>query len=382
MRALGWLALATTVACSGGNNDGRKGKKSDKEPGTTEVIGMLDVERYDTTTNRNGVFEVEVDVSDDTTAFQITGISPDLYVAVEELYDPDGNRVLFWEDLWDAPRSLTDAIFGYGGTTAFNWPIRDEDGPLTPGVWRARMSMVDDRYNYADSAPVEVTVATKADDDFDSAVVSVQIVWADGIDSDPDSVAAVEAAVARWKEVWGAQGLTLDETYVSSTLDPRLEFVAESFGDDEVEQVARDKAPGALQLVVGEQIFNSGSTYGIAAGIPGTIEASGMSWTVISLVVHAGPDGVFDEPETNLMGETMAHEVGHYAGLYHPVEDGFENWDSLDDTVECTRARECEDELGTNLMFPYSICDANGCVVTEDLTPAQGGVMNRYLGAL
>ena len=82
------------------------------------------------------------------------------------------------------------------------------------------------------------------------------------------------------------------------------------------------------------------------------------------------------------MGETMAHEVGHYTGLYHPVESNYRAWDALDDTPECTRRRDCEDALGDNLMFPYSICDATSCLVTDQLSADQEGVLQRYVAAL
>ncbi len=119
-----------------------------------------------------------------------------------------------------------------------------------------------------------------------------------------------------------------------------------------------------------------------AAGIPGTVRATPVTYVVLSWLVHAGPNALFDDDEIRLMGETMAHEVGHYTGLYHPVESNFGFWDSLDDTSECTRANDCEDDLGTNLMFPYSICDANSCLATDQLTDGQVGIAQRYIGNL
>jgi len=104
---------------------------------------------------------------------------------------------------------------------------------------------------------------------------------------------------------------------------------------------------------------------------------------VLSWLVHAGADAAFTDGETSLMGETMAHEVGHYMGLFHPVESSYDYWDALSDTVECRNADQCEGQLGTNLMFPYSICDRNGvCVAAEDMTDAQVGVKQRYISTL
>ena len=39
-------------------------------------------------------------------------------------------------------------------------------------------------------------------------------------------------------------------------------------------------------------------------------------------------------------------------------------------------------ELGTNLMFPYSICNNQGCVVTDQMSAGQVAVKQRYISAL
>ena len=84
-----------------------------------------------------------------------------------------------------------------------------------------------------------------------------------------------------------------------------------------------------------------------------------------------------------MFGETLAHEIGHYSGLFHPVECDYDctlEWDALADTPECMGWRDCEAELGTNLMFPYPVCDFYGCTPAGDLSAAQVGVWQRYTG--
>ena len=178
--------------------------------------------------------------------------------------------------------------------------------------------------------------------------------------------------------MWAAYGLNLTESYTTSTLDPDLPFTYT--GADEVAQLP--KPEGALRLIVGEKIGNERFTYGISAGIPGTAIDSRHTYVVLAWLVHAGADGVLDPGDTSLMGETMAHEVGHYMGLYHPVESDYTAWDALSDTVECTGANGCESQLGSNLMFPYSICDNSGCVAAEDMTVDQVAVKQRYVSTL
>ena len=84
------------------------------------------------------------------------------------------------------------------------------------------------------------------------------------------------------------------------------------------------------------------------------------------------------------MCETMAHEAGHFLGLFHPVQfDGDEvvYRDALDDTPACGSRDECEPLLQTNLMYPYVSCGEDECY-QDDLTPEQAGVLQRYAGTL
>jgi hypothetical protein len=341
----------------------------------------LSVDTFSATTNQAGKFSIDLDVPEGADHFQLTAIGDrDEWVYVEEVWDPRGDRVVFWRDWWDSPRSLTNAIFG-DRVVAFDWPSREEDGTLTPGTWTIEGSMTDDQYYYATRAGLEVSTALKQDPDFTDSTVAVRIVWADDVESDPAVVAAVEEAVERWREVWAGAGLALDERYVTSNLDPNLGW-AWTGDDPNVEARSQDKREDELQLIVGEQVRQQLGTYGVAGGIPGTIVPSGSTYVVLSWLAHAGRNATFDADETRLMGETMAHEVGHYTGLFHPVESNYDAWDALADTPECGNWRTCESELGTNVMFPYSICGGGSCLATDQITPDQEGVMQRYVGAL
>ena len=364
------LALLALAACDGTT---RRPRPPEDDP--------LTVETRSATTDTDGRFTLEVEVPADADHFQVTGIGDrDEWVYLEELWSPAGDRVLYWEDWWASPQSLTNAIYG-DRVMAFDWPSRDVDGTLAPGTWTIVGSMTDANYYYATRADLSLSTALKTDDDFANGTVAVRIVWADGVDGDPAVVDAVEQAVERWREVWGTAGIALEERYVTSDLDPHLAFAWR--GDDpEVEARSQDKRAEELQLIVGEQVRNDLGTYGIAGGIPGTILPSGSTYVVLSWLAHAGRNAQFDADEIRLMGETMAHEVGHYTGLFHPVESNLKAWDALDDTVECSSYRACENELGTNVMYPYSICGGGYCLATDQITADQQGVMQRYVGAL
>ena len=101
---------------------------------------------------------------------------------------------------------------------------------------------------------------------------------------------------------------------------------------------------------------------GIAAGIPGPngIPGTAASGVMVSVDTHLDGDG--ETLLTDLMGETMAHEVGHQLGLFHTTEDTGTEHDPIGDTPECDveydldgdgelTAEECEAAGGRNFMF-------------------------------
>jgi hypothetical protein len=89
---------------------------------------------------------------------------------------------------------------------------------------------------------------------------------------------------------------------------------------------------------------------GISTGIPGAAglhgtSASGLVFSTASL----GADNA-------TLGQTMAHEIGHYLGLRHTTEHGGSAHDPITDTPECVSpdlAFICSD--AENFMFPFSL---------------------------
>ncbi len=346
---------------------------------TTEIDGGLRVETRQASTRPNGLLAVEVEIEEGTTAVQVVGESGE-FVSFERVIDPENDTRLTWEDWYYSPYSLTYAIFGFDRATAINWPIRKDEGTLTPGTWTFELSTLDNQGYYVGEADVDLTIVSKVDPDFKNGNVVATIAWAQGMEDDPDVVEGVEAAVERWREVWAGMGATLEVTYESTNLDPLLPFA--NTGGQEVATATADKPTGNLFVVIGDEVDGESDTYGIAGGIPGPLPSTTMTYVVASWLTHAGPNGKLDDEESRLMGETLAHEAGHFIGLFHPVEFGYEYFDALSDTPECGGYVDCEAEMADNLMYPYPICDysAGTCLPQDVLTKEQQDVAHRYVG--
>ena len=84
------------------------------------------------------------------------------------------------------------------------------------------------------------------------------------------------------------------------------------------------------------------------------------SWNGVlsSLTAHASGTTL----DSQLLGETAAHEMGHQLGLFHTTENGGTVFDIITDTAECAisldnnnngqvSAEECDGYGANNVMF-------------------------------
>ena len=126
--------------------------------------------------------------------------------------------------------------------------------------------------------------------------------------------------------------------------------------------------------------FTEPGTLGFAGGIPAPpFEGTDASALVIAVDEHLDADGT--TVDTQLMGETLAHEIGHQMGLFHTTEAEGTAFDPLADTPTCPRslddgdgemsAEECVEYDGEYLMFWVSGDD----VSQTRLSPSQVDVL-------
>lgn len=347
-------------------------------PWVESTSGSWRTLRTQAKSNGAGNFTVSVKPQLGETAMLVTLRPDDELIDGHVRYAQAGSSVVFRADE-EVQSDYSSTNAGYiSHTASLNWPI--DDGWLQLQRHKVQFGLVDRSLQYT-AGTAEVSVVLKSDADLESGVLLVNLVYAGTTGDDAEIVQAVDEGVRIWTEMYARIGIELQITPYE--WDGTGELQAPGLGDGEAYLDISEKSPfGGVNVVVLDDIVGQRDIYGYAGDIPGPMVATSRSSVAINIAEAAGDDGVFDGRELQTLGETMAHETGHYLGLYHPVESTYDKWDALGDTVECNSQPSCEDLLGENLMFPFPLCDSSGCDVQDQLTENQAMVAHRYVGVL
>ena len=347
-----------------------------ERPDTDE--SMLQTFEVEATSDGQGFLEVEIPLIDGDSAIMITGFS-ESYLSLEDIVASNGETLFSWVDWYDSDYSITEAIFAFNKDVVVQWPIRDNDPDLTGDSLLVVLSTLNNNWGYQGNRNVDLVVQVKTDDDFSLGTVKVVIAYAGNLSENESLTSAVEAGVDVWKAIWSNVGLNLEARFTTIELSatvPSPENSSDLFQASEA--IASEDE---LLMIIGDTIQGEPEVLGISGGIPGSLVNSKRSAVVVSWLESAGFDAQFNTAEIQMLGETMAHEIGHYMGLYHPVEADYNYWDALEDTEECRTWNACETQLGNNLMFPYPIC-YGPCELQTEITNDQMSVLQRYTGTL
>jgi hypothetical protein len=322
-------------------------------------------------TDRGGQAAIPFDVLVGETAFAVVAQAEPLRTNLPRL--TDGDALLFQADT-QSDHLVTNAGF-VSPVSVLAWPILDEHPELVEADYEVDVGTLAAETLAYERGEVSLDVWLKSDPDVGAGSVAVRVVWTSGL-GDSDAREAFDAAFVTWEAIYAARGLGVER--LADT-----EWGGEPFGlPGETWDVwtAMSAAGPArvVNLVIVEAISSLPQAYGLAGGIPGPIGATGSSGVLVSLSLAAGVDGRLSSVETRILGETLAHETGHYLGLFHPVEIGWDRWDGIGDTPECAAESVCEAEFADNLMFPYPVCTFRECTPQDDLTPEQGRGLHRH----
>ena len=176
----------------------------------------------------------------------------------------------------------------------------------------------------------------------------------------------MQEVLQQFDEIWGAAGVTIGKIRYYDITGDEADAYSVLRSDQAVSQLVQlTERPGnTMDDVLSVNIFFTrafamGGAIGISLGLPGPAglhgtHGSGVAFTAEYLGTTAQSSLGGENIDGNVFtGQILAHEVGHYVGLFHTSEQGGQGFDPLPDTPTCNRiSLDCPDI--DNLMFPFA----------------------------
>ncbi|MEZ4431862.1 MAG: hypothetical protein R3F65_05570 [bacterium] len=349
------------------------GEVERRELGTVSVGGALSA-------------PITLDVPADAIGFAILadGAGDDLMV-IGEMTDPRGRKVYDFQD----PFGSEYRFFPSADQITQFVPSSPRSTPQ-PGAYTFRLI----KEGGTSSIEVSALVKTSAGEP-QQGTLDVNFIFA-GVSGISGSSAAgdadFQAAVREMRRIYAQQGVTIDQvSYCDVPASDADRFRVIDSVDGATSELSRMfklsaragdfgcQASDAINFFLVDEIVGGRAGYiilGIAGGIPGpaTVNGTGHSGVAVTMA------GFRRKPIQ--LAQTMAHEGGHYLGLFHTTEAEGTAFDPLADTPECGNSQdrnadgvvdtsECRSSGADYLMFWAAGDDA------EQLSRDQGFILLR-----
>ena len=266
-------------------------------------------------------------------------------VAFHSLTDPDGADILSSSstpNLYNAASGST-ADYGYANVLVPQSPSFSAKA----GTWTFK--------NYAND---RVKLVMRSDSTPSNATIVVQPY----ITGTTWSASDISEALGIMSNIYAKNGITLNIKSTITISDSQYASVSKTPTDSTTSALISQGSTSAVNLFFIEDYSSSNAgLLGNATGIPGSMKmANSWNGVLIGLTAHATGSTL----NSQLLGETAAHEMGHQLGLFHTTESGGTVFDIISDTAECPKsldkdsnsqiqmsAEECEGYGAENVMF-------------------------------
>ena len=133
--------------------------------------------------------------------------------------------------------------------------------------------------------------------------------------------------------IYSNNGITLSVKDTITISESQYATVSSSFIDSTTSALVSQGSEDTVNLFfVEDQPSSETAILGVSAGIPGTMNiASSWNGVINYLSAHATGSTL----NIQVLGETVAHEMGHWLGLFHTTEAAGSSFDPLSDTAQC-----------------------------------------------
>lgn len=328
----------------------------------------------------------------DTTSFQVVLVADNSGedIVTRELLSPSSTTLVSDND---NPLLTGAVIFDSSinnSVNALTYPTRLADADVEDGTYTQVVEFVN-----GENAIYSGQVIAKNDPDLSGGILRINYFLVGDEAEVGAGRTAVDTARQRVQALFAGMGILVDEQVFDVTSDTGIVPLPLLGSDFYLSQSGAGNVPRyALNIFVGAEISSSSDTsagadlldlvLGVAPSIVGAGVPTIKTAVAISLLEHAGVDGNYSAEETETLAQTMAHEGGHFLGLFHPVECANDSCtavtegDPLSDTPACSTVTECvSNGLVQNNMYPTPVADQNGDLVAQvNFSAQQGGVVN------
>lgn len=336
---------------------------------------------FSAVSDTNGTARSTFSVPAGTKKFQLTASSSTALIRIDSVVDSDNN-----EFVQPGGLPISTASDFTNGIAVASVPSRDFDPSLNDGATYQVVSTVTDGGGRGQEGETVTYVLSGRDDsNLGSGTLNVNVFIVGSVLHSETSRAIIDDAINVMRDTYSNELSTNLNVEVFNVEGPNLITDPGVGSDFYLSNASLGQSP-AVNIFIALDI-SPGGLLGVAAAIPGPAFPSGKSAVAVSFANHAGPDGLFSNYEIRLLGETLAHESGHFLGLFHPVEISgilVVGEDPLTDTPTCSTFIDCGEQNGlyTNLMFPFPVSDGLGeSFPQNELTSQQKGVVNRYIAS-
>ena len=271
------------------------------------------------------------------------------------------------------------------GVNSASIPSRDAD-PSISGTdsFTVTVEAVDSFGSPRSGETITIRVNARSDSDLNNGTATLNVYFVGDIGQSEETKSVTRAALDRARSIFSGAGvqLNINEFDIGGGVSIPVPIAGDDFY---LSNTNATPNPSVNAFIAGEVGTLGSGVLGVSSGIPAPAIPSRRSAYVVSIFSGAGPDGSFSDLEIRTFGETIAHEAGHYMGLFHPIDfsgNSVANVDPLTDTATCSLIAQClsDESLTRNLMFPSTVSDNNGGLVEQSqLTGQQRGVMNRFI---